>query len=166
MNERKQKQNTSNRRRTIDMDDAQPVWDYCMVPEGIYACSVDEVRLGLTRAGDEKWSIKFVVAEGNHAGKFAAWDALVFNERCKGRVGLILTALGLPNTGKVTIGPGDLEGRTAVIKLFAKEYISYAGYRIRRHDVFYSQHYVAAAEAEAVEDHVAAAEAEAAEVAR
>ena len=38
-----------------------------------------------TRAGDERWSLRLVVAEGQHVGKQAAWDSLVFSTRGRAR---------------------------------------------------------------------------------
>ncbi len=121
----------------IDFDAAQPVSDYVTVPEGTYVCSVAEVRPGLTRAGDERWSLRLVVAEGEHTGKQAAWDGLVFSTRGRPRARLALQALGLPATGKVTIEPGDLEGRRALVQLRPSEYTNAAGATVRRNEVPY-----------------------------
>lgn len=97
----------------IDFDSADRVSDYVTVPQGTYLCRVAEVRPGATRAGDERWSLRLVVAEGPHVGKQAAWDSLVFSTRGRARARIVLAALGLPAKGKVSLQPGELEGRQA-----------------------------------------------------
>ncbi|MCA8953658.1 MAG: DUF669 domain-containing protein [Planctomycetes bacterium] len=121
----------------IDFDATESVSDYVTVPAGTYLCRVVEVRPGTTRGGDERWSLRLVVAEGQHVGKQAAWDNLVFSTRGRARVRLVMQALGLPSAGKVRIDPGDLENRTALVEIRPAEYQSAAGQTIRRNEVPY-----------------------------
>ena len=121
----------------IDFDASDRVSDYVTVPPGTYLCRVGEVRPGLTRAGDERWSMRLVVAEGQHVGKQAAWDSLVFSTRGRARARIVLGALGLPAAGKVQIDPRDLEGRTAFVEVRPAEYQSPSGEVIRRNEVPY-----------------------------
>jgi len=121
----------------IDFDSAEPVSDFITVPAGTYLCRIAEVRRGRTRADDERWSIRLVVAEGEHIGKQAAWDSLVFSTRGRNRARLVLAALGLPATGKVTIEPTDLEGQTALVEVRPSEYTNNGGETIRRNEVPY-----------------------------
>lgn len=121
----------------IDFDAADGVSDYVTVPAGTYVCRVAEVRPGTTRAGDERWSLRLVVAEGQHVGKQAAWDSLVFSTRGRARARLVLHALGMPATGRVQVEPGDLEGRTALVEVRPAEYQSPSGQVVRRNEVPY-----------------------------
>jgi hypothetical protein len=121
----------------IDFDATDRVSDYVTVPAGTYLCRVAEVRPGTTRAGDERWSLRLVVAEGQHVGKQAAWDSLVFSTRGRARARLVLHALGLPATGKVQIEPRDLEDRTALVEIRPAEYQSQTGDIVRRNEVPY-----------------------------
>ena len=121
----------------IDFDHQDQVSDFVTVPEGTYLCRVAEVRTGTTRAGDERWSLRLVVAEGQHVGKQAAWDGLVFSTRGRSRARMVLHALGLPSTGKVHIEPADLEGRSALVEVRPSEYESPAGSVVRRNEVPY-----------------------------
>jgi hypothetical protein len=121
----------------IDFDAADRVSDFVTVPAGTYLCRIAEIRPGTTRAGDERWSLRLVVAEGQHVGKQAAWDSLVFSARGRARARLVLQALGLPASGKVTIEPADLEGRTALVEIRPAEYQSPAGEVVRRNEVPY-----------------------------
>lgn len=73
--------------------------DFSSVPPGTYRCRIAEVRTGTTRAGDERWSVSLVVAEGPHAGRQAAWDSLVFSVRGCIRARMILQALGIGPRG-------------------------------------------------------------------
>ena len=95
----------------IDFDAKDRVSDFVTVPAGTYLCRIAEIRPGSTRAGDERWSLRLVVAQGQHVGKQAAWDSLVFSTRGRARARMVLQALGLPATGRVQIEPADLEGR-------------------------------------------------------
>jgi hypothetical protein len=121
----------------IDFDASDRTSDFVTVPAGTYVCRVDEVRTGTTRAGDERWSMRLVVAEGQHVGKQAAWDSLVFSTRGRARARLVLQALGLPASGKVQLDPGDLEGRTALVEVRPSEYQSPSGEVVRRNEVPY-----------------------------
>lgn len=121
----------------IDFDATDRVSDYVTVPAGTYLCRIAEIRPGTTRAGDERWSLRLVVAEGQHVGKQAAWDSLVFSARGRARARMVLQALGLPASGKVQIEPSDLEGRTALVEIRPAEYQSPAGEVVRRNEVPY-----------------------------
>jgi hypothetical protein len=121
----------------IDFDSADRVSDYVTVPQGTYLCRVAEVRPGATRAGDERWSLRLVVAEGPHVGKQAAWDSLVFSTRGRARARIVLAALGLPAKGKVSLQPGELEGRQAFVQIRPSEYASPGGDLVRRNEVPY-----------------------------
>ena len=77
------------------------------------------------------------VAEGQHVGKQAAWDSLVFSTRGRARARMVLQALGLPASGKVQIEPADLEGRAALVEIRPAEYQSPAGDVVRRNEVPY-----------------------------
>ena len=121
----------------IDFDTTEHVSDFITIPAGTYVCRVAEIRPGTTRAGDERWSMRLVVAEGQHVGKQAAWDSLVFSTRGRARARMVLHALGLPASGKVQIEPGDLEGRQALVNIRPAEYQSPAGDVVRRNEVPY-----------------------------
>lgn len=121
----------------FDFDKQRSLTDYVTVPAGTYLCRIEEVRSGTTRAGDERWSMKLVVAEGQHVGKQAAWDSLVFSTRGRARARLVLQALGLPASGRVQIEPHDLEGRHALVEVRPAEYQSPSGDVVRRNEVPY-----------------------------
>ena len=121
----------------IDFDANDPVSDFVTVPQGTYLCRIGEVRVSQTRGGDERWSLRLLVAEGQHVGKQAAWDSLVFSTRGRSRARLVLQALGLPSQGKVELAPADLEGRQALVAVRPSEYESPSGQVVRRNEVPY-----------------------------
>lgn len=121
----------------FDFDAKDHQKDYVTVPAGTYVCRVAEVRPGSTRAGDERWSLCLVVAEGQHVGKQAAWDSLVFSPRGRTRARMVLQALGLPASGKIQIEPADLEGRSALVEVRPAEYQAPSGEVVRRNEVPY-----------------------------
>jgi hypothetical protein len=121
----------------LDFDGVEETADYVSVPAGTYLCQIADVRVGRTRAGDERWGLRLVVAEGEHAGRQAAWDSLVFSHRGRARVRRVLSAFGLPTTGKVTLEPADLDGRRAFVEVRPTEYVAADGQTIRRNEVPY-----------------------------
>ena len=131
----------------IDFDAADRVSDYVTVPAGAYLCRIAEVRPGTTRAGDVRWSLRLVVAEGPHVGKQAAWDSLVFSTRGRARARLVMSALGLPASGRVSVEPNELEGRQAFVQVRPAEYASPSGDLVRRNEVPYDGYRHAGAEA-------------------
>lgn len=133
----------------IDFDATDRRSDFVTVPAGTYLCRIAEIRPGSTRAGDERWSLRLVVAEGQHVGKQAAWDSLVFSTRGRARARMVLQALGLPASGKVQIEPGDLEGRTALVEVRPAEYQGQDGTMVRRNEVPYDGYRATPPESEA-----------------
>jgi len=132
----------------IDFDAKDRVSDFVTVPAGTYFCRIAEIRTGSTRAGDERWSLRLVVAEGQHIGKQAAWDSLVWSTRGRARARMVLHALGLPSTGKVQIEPGDLEGRSALVEIRPAEYQGQDGAMVRRNEVPYDGYHALPTNAE------------------
>ena len=114
-----------------------PSTEYVTVPEGTYLCKIAEVRKGTTRSGDPRWGLRLVVDEGNHIGKLAAWDGLVFSTRGLARVRRVLAALGLPSKGRVRIDPTELEGRSAFVEIRRTEYVDAKGELVKRTEVPY-----------------------------
>jgi hypothetical protein len=113
--------------------------DYTAVPEGTYRCRVAEVRPGTTRAGDERWSLRLETPDG----KLAAWDSIVFSIRGRIRARMVLTAFGLPATGRVSIEPKDLEGREAMVSVRPATYTSASGDTVTRNEVPYDGYAIA-----------------------
>ena len=84
--------------------------NFVTVPEGLYLCRIAEVRPGVARDGSERWSLRLVVDEGDHAGHTAAWDSLTWSEKGVYRVKRALEAFGFDVSGEACVEPGDLEG--------------------------------------------------------
>jgi hypothetical protein len=95
----------------LDFSEVQDGESFVSIPEGVYLCRVDEVRTGLSRDGSERWSFKLVVADGEYAGRVAAWDNLTWSERGVVRVKRVLAAFGYDVTGVVELDSHDLVGR-------------------------------------------------------
>lgn len=131
----------------IDFDAKNQMSDFVTVPPGTYLCRIAEVRQGTTRAGDQRWSLRLVVAEGQHVGKQAAWDSLVFSSRGRARVRMVFLALGLPASGKVHIVPTDLEDRTVLVEVRPAEYQAPSGETVRRNEVPYDGYRAATGDA-------------------
>lgn len=94
---------------------------YASVPEGHYLCRVEEVREGVARDGSPRWSLRLEVAEGDHAGRTAAWDSITWSERGIHRVKLVLDSLGVETEGVVEIAPDDLIDLRACVQVVPEE---------------------------------------------
>src|SRR5687768_18547364 len=84
---------------------------YVSVPAGVYRVRIAEVRVGSTRDGAERWALRLEVAEGEYAGRTAAWDGLVWNDRGLPRVKYVLARLGFDTGGRIALDSEDLRGR-------------------------------------------------------
>lgn len=100
------------------VDDAQ---SFVSIPEGVYVCRIAEVREGVTREGSPRWSLRLEVAEGEHAGRTAAWDSLIFSERGLPRVKLVLERLDFDVSGSLDLHPADLMDLRARIQFITEE---------------------------------------------
>jgi len=101
----------------FDFSSVEDEQSFTSVPEGVYVCKVTEVRVGESRDGSERWSLRLDVAEGDWAGRLAAWDGLTWSERGVHRVKKVLEAFGFEVSGAVDVDPDDLLGLTAAVQL-------------------------------------------------
>lgn len=85
--------------------------EFISVPPGAYRCKIGEVRVGVTKEGSERWGLRLEVADGEYAGRTAAWDGLVWSERGLPRIKYFLKLLGYDTGGRVKLQPHDLVGR-------------------------------------------------------
>jgi hypothetical protein len=121
-----------------NFDEIPETTDYKSVPAGSYVCRIDEVRVGTSRDGSERWSLKLVVDRGDFSGRLAAWDGLTFSERGLPRVKSVFHRLGLQSTGRVKIVPEDLVGRRSLVTIIDDEWTNpQSGERILRTSVPY-----------------------------
>ena len=91
--------------------------DLRSIPAGVYPLRVREVREGKARDGSARWSLRLEVAEGELAGRHAAWDSLTWSERGVHRVRTVLAALGFDVDGTLAVEPAELVGRCATVEL-------------------------------------------------
>ena len=105
----------------IDFSRIEDVNDFTPLPEGQYLSRVDDVGITTTKSGDEMWRLRFVVEEGEYAGRYI-FDKLVFSDAALTRVKLICSRLGLDVSGKVELTPELIEGCTCVISVQIEDY--------------------------------------------
>ena len=105
----------------IDFSTVEDVESFVSVPEGNYLCRVAEVREGRTRDGSSRWAMRLEVAEGDYAGRTAAWDALVWSERGLPRVKKVLEWMGFDVSRTLDLGTGDIVGRRLRAQLVSEE---------------------------------------------
>lgn len=123
----------------LDFTAIEDAESYISIPEGTYLCRIAEVRESLTRDGNPRWSVRLEVAEGEYAGRTAAWDSLVFSERGLPRVKHVLALLGFDTTGSIELHPNDLLDLRARAQCLIEEFEDrLTGKRQRRLRVPYS----------------------------
>lgn len=106
------------------------VHDFTSVPPGVYLCDVTEVRHSQSRDGSDRWSLCLTVAEGEHAGRLAAWDIIrPAKAGDLSRIGCILETLG------GAVEPGQLVGARVKVTIVHTEYEYESGDRGRRNEV-------------------------------
>lgn len=104
-----------------DFAEVHENFNFRSIPAGEYRCRICEVRVGLTREGSERWGLRLEVADGEYAGRTAAWDGLVWSERGLPRIKYVLARLGFDVTGRVALEAHDLVGRELVATLQEEE---------------------------------------------
>jgi hypothetical protein len=123
----------------LDFSTVEDAESFVSIPEGTYSVRIAEVRENATRDGSPRWSLRLEVAEGEYAGRTAAWDSLVFSERGLPRVKQVLGLLGFDVSGAVELQPPDLIDLRARAQLQIEEYEDrLTGKRQRRLRVPYS----------------------------
>jgi hypothetical protein len=105
----------------VDFSQIQDLEDYLSVPEGRYPCRIAEVREGVTRDGDVRWTFRLEVREGEFAGRTAAWDGISWSDRGLRRAKFVLRAFGFDTSGRLELEPGDLVGLDAWVEVQAEE---------------------------------------------
>jgi hypothetical protein len=122
----------------VDFSEVEDVQSFVSVPEGEYPCRVVEVREGLTRDGGERWAFRLEVAEGDYAGRTAAWDSISWTERALPRAKYVLSKLGFDVSGTLELRSSDLVGCEVLATLQAEERQDRAtGHRVERMRVPY-----------------------------
>ena len=91
----------------IDFDANDPVSDFVTVPQGTYLCRIGEVRVGHTRGGDERWSLRLLVSRRLY------FDILAWPSLCR------VVALS-PSPGVVPspLVPAEVPGMAVPISVF------------------------------------------------
>lgn len=110
------------------------------IPPGEYTCQVAEVRTRKTNAGDTLWALRLVVVEGEHVGKHAAWDNLVFSlrgiNRCRKVLG-VLDAAVPREPAETEYVCRALVGKRALVQIRPAKYTDAAGVMVERNEVPY-----------------------------
>ena len=105
----------------LDFNGVADVEDYTSVPPGHYPCRIAEVREGVTREGEPRWTFRLEVVEGDYAGRTAAWDGLSWGERGLKRAKYILSSFGFDVSGALDLEPNDLLGLSAWVEVESEE---------------------------------------------
>ena len=106
----------------VDFTQIEDIEIFTSVTPGLHLCRIAEVRETETRDGDPRWALRLEVAEGEYAGRTAAWDGLVWSERGLRRVKSVLEALGFDIEGSLEVAPAELVGRRAMVQLQNNEW--------------------------------------------
>ena len=94
--------------------DKVPDSESWIVPAGEYLCEVTDVETSQTQYGDEMWSLKLTVKQGEFAGKWF-FDRLIFSEKGVSRVKLVCGKFGIELKGQMDLEPEHLLNRCALV---------------------------------------------------
>lgn len=106
----------------VDFSQVETVDSYVTIPEGRYLCRVAEVREGETRKGALRWAMRLEVADGDLAGRTAAWDGLVWSDKGLARVKHVLGAMGFDVSGALDLQSQELLGCMVFVEFFIEEW--------------------------------------------
>ena len=105
----------------LDFSTIEDFESFVSIPEGTYLCRVAEVRVNSTRDGSPRWAVRLEVADGDYAGRTAAWDGLNFSERGLPRVKQVLAVFGFDVSGTLELEPDDLKDARARVQLVLED---------------------------------------------
>lgn len=105
----------------LDFSTIEDFESFVSIPEGTYLCRVAEVRVTATREGAPRWGLRLEVADGDYAGRTAAWDGLNFSERGMPRVKHVLAVFGFDVSGTLELEPADLTDARARVQLVIED---------------------------------------------
>lgn len=105
-----------------DFSSVEDAESFVTVPEGEHLCRIAEVRPGQARDGSERWRLRLEIADGQWAGRTAAWDSITWSERGIYRVKKVLECLGYDVSGEVVVDPDDLLELRALVQLETEEW--------------------------------------------
>ena len=92
------------------------------LPPDRYLVQIDTVIRGTTKRGDEMWSLKLVVVDGEHAGT-EIWDRIVFSQAARRRVATLCIALRIATQGQVELDPSMLKGKRVIVQTQVETYM-------------------------------------------
>lgn len=104
-----------------DVEDNEGGGDFTPLADGEYTCMVAKVEDGTTKKGDVMWTLELRVCEGPNMGR-KVFDRLFFSEKALPRVKLVYSRFGLKTDGSAMLIPSDLEGRKAIVTVYADSY--------------------------------------------
>lgn len=107
----------------LDFSTIEDFESFASIPEGIYTCRVAEVREATTREHAVRWALRLEVAEGDYAGRTAAWDGLIFSEKGLPRVKHVLAVFGFDVSGTLDLQASDLQGARARVQLVIEDHV-------------------------------------------
>lgn len=105
----------------MNFDEIDEASSFDPIPEGWYVCTLSEIEVRQTKAGDEMWGLKWEIVEGEYEGRFI-WDNLVFTPKVYGRVKLLFTRCGVVPAGDFEPVPAMIEGKTVKVYTEINEY--------------------------------------------
>jgi hypothetical protein len=111
--------------------------DFAPLPDGEYTCRLGDIEQDTTRAGDPMWKLRWIVEEGEFAGRLL-FDNLVFSPRALPRAKLICESCGLNVSGALDLEPPMLLEKRVRIETYVEEYRDESGVAKARNRIPYS----------------------------
>jgi len=106
------------------------------IPIGEYKCKIVEVREKTSQKGEEYYSLRLEIIEGDYDGR-SVYDSLFFSPKALQRLKLICERLGINIEGDVEITPSLFLYKIVVVAIKQDFYINKSGQTINKNIVAY-----------------------------
>ncbi|MBF0607414.1 MAG: DUF669 domain-containing protein [Magnetococcales bacterium] len=121
----------------LDFTDIEDINNFSPLPEGKYLCKVESVDPKQNKDGNDFWSLKLKVIEGEYEGRFIS-DNMVFSANGIKRIKHILKAMGFDVSGKLKLSPDKLIDIQVFVDTIIEDYDNAAGEKRKKSKVTFA----------------------------
>ena len=121
----------------IDFSTVNDIADFDPVPDGQYLCTITDIESGLTKKGDDMWTLRLRIEGGEHNGRLL-FDNIIFSDRALPRVKRIFACCGVDVSGEVDLDQVMLLDKRVFVETFQEEREEDTGHRKVRNKIPYN----------------------------
>jgi len=125
----------------INWNEVEEPEDFSPVPADRYTVEVEDIDSTKTTGnGDEMWSLKLNIIDGEHAGR-KIFDNMVFSAAALKRAKLICSRMGINTTTEMDLEPEMLVGQQCMVDVEIEEYEDAEGKPKKRNKIPFAGYY-------------------------